>query len=262
MAVSPHDYISHSIFFFGDYDAGMTDVVRHHLRAGQTAWDIGAERGWFTLLMGTIVGSTGRVDAFEPFAAGAERLSRNIALNNMDWVYAHQVAVSDACGTGFFQPPTDDATGHRAYLSHCGGVGYLTTDGGGTAVPTVALDELIDRGQLTAPHLIKIDIEGAEVAALRGAQRTLRRFRPVLIVEYNRATARRAGTSVEELDDLIASFGYDRFTFDLHYRALDWQAFAGLEDDQAVVNVYCFPTSTRSACGMPGGGDWGSGGHR
>src|SRR3954468_23728449 len=67
MAVSPHDYASYGIYFFGVYDPRMTDVVRHTVRPGQTVWDVGGERGWFTLLMGKIVGSSGRVDAFEAF---------------------------------------------------------------------------------------------------------------------------------------------------------------------------------------------------
>lgn len=51
MYASPHDYTSYGIYFFGDYDPSMSQALSHLVREGHTAWDVGTERGWFTLLL-------------------------------------------------------------------------------------------------------------------------------------------------------------------------------------------------------------------
>ena len=143
MAVSPRDYISHRIFFYGEYDGGMSGVIRHHVWPGQTVWDIGAERGWFTLLMATIVGNEGRVDAFEAFPSNALKLKANVGLNSINCVNINAAAVSDFAGKMWFVPPSNEVTKEHKSLDHCGGVGYLTSERQADAieVPTLTLDE-------------------------------------------------------------------------------------------------------------------------
>lgn len=246
---SPHDYASYGIYFFGDYDPRMTDALRHLLRPGMTAWDVGTERGWFTLLMAACVGKVGRVDAFEAFPPNVERLRSNLALNDFPQVRVHAVAVSDGAGTLHFEPPSDAVTGHKGFLSDCSGVGHLTPTPSPTSirVPSLVLDELAERERLSRLDLIKMDIEGAETAALRGARETLRRFRPVLAVEYNRATLRRAGSSLEELDALLAELGYDRLHLTTTFRPVDLRKAEALPDEAVVFNAYCFPREAAMA---------------
>jgi FkbM family methyltransferase len=239
---SPRDYASYGIYFFGDYDPRMTDAIRHLVRPGMTAWDVGTERGWFTCLLACCVGKTGRVDAFEAFPGNQARLRANLALNDFPQVRLHAAAVSDRAGTLRFEPPSDAITG-QAYLSDCSGVGYLTETASPTAieVPAVTLDEVADREKLTRLDFIKMDIEGAETAALRGARETLRRFRPILAVEYNRGTLRRAGSSLDELDALLAESGYDRLHLTTTFRPVNLKQAESLPDEQVVFNAYCFP---------------------
>src|SRR5688500_15792534 len=77
MFVSPRNYASYSIFFFGVYDPEMTSVFSHLIRPGQTVWDVGTERGWFSLLMGKLVGQNGRVDSFEAFPPNFKNFKAN-----------------------------------------------------------------------------------------------------------------------------------------------------------------------------------------
>lgn len=249
MMASPRDYASYGIYFFGDYDPRMTDALRHLLRPGMTAWDVGTERGWFTLLMAACVGRTGRVDAFEAFPPNVQRLRENLAMNDFPQVRVHAAAVSDRSGSMFFEPPDDQITGHRRYLSDCSGVGYLTDTPSPRAIciPTVTIDEVAERERLSRLDLIKLDIEGAETAALRGGRQTLKRHRPVLVVEYNRATLRRAGSSLQELDDLLAELGYDRLHLTTTFRPVDLQRAERLPDEAVVFNAYCFPREAAAA---------------
>lgn len=244
MLASPHDYASYGIYFFGDYDPRMSDVVRHVVRPGQVVWDVGGERGWFTLLCGELVGSGGRVDAFEAFPANAARLKRNVALNGYRHVHVNAVAVSERAGEMYFEPPSDAAAGGKGFLSDCSGVGYLTTkpSAAAIAVPVVSLDEHARQTGIERLDFIKMDIEGAEVAALRGARQTLARFRPVIAVEYNRGTLVRAGSSLEELDGVLEELGYERCVYNgVKFRPVDLKQCEGKADEYAVFNVYAFP---------------------
>jgi len=248
---SPRDYASYGIYFFGDYDPRMTDAIRHMLRPGMTAWDVGTERGWFTCLMASCVGKGGRIDAFEAFPGNQARLRGNLALNDFPQVHVHAAAVSDRAGVLRFEPPSDAIT-NQSYLSDCSGVGYLTQAASPTAieVPAVTLDEIAEREKITRLDFIKMDIEGAETAAFRGARETLRRFRPVLAVEYNRATLRRAGSSLEELDRLLAAAGYDRQHLTTTFNPVDLKKAESLPDEQVVFNAYCFPKPVASTVSL------------
>ena len=243
MRANPRDYASYGIYFFGEYDQRMSQVVDRFVHPGQTVWDVGSERGWFTLLMAKRVGSTGRVDAFEPFAANADRLGANMQLNDMHWVHVHRLAVADVTGSVRFQPPSDQIIDEYDYLEHCSGVGFVTESGSPDAieVPAVRLDDHARQQSIESLHFIKMDVEGAELMALRGAEQTIRRHRPIIAVEYNRAALRRAGTTMHELDAWLNDHGYERlfyrngrfFRFDLS----DWD---DKPDNDAVFNAYCF----------------------
>jgi FkbM family methyltransferase len=243
MKASPRDYISYSIFFFGDYDRDATQAMRCLVREGDVAFDLGAERGWFTLLLGRIVGPTGQVHAFEAFPATVPKLRDNVALNDMPWIRVNPVGVSKHPGTMHFEPPSAEATQHRDYLQHCGGVGHLTQNPTPAAVevPVIRLDDYVEETGLRRLDFMKIDIEGAEIDALEGARRTLQRFRPIISIEYNRVTLERVGQRWQRLDELFDEFGYDRFLFQSHMRRFDPDEYGRLSDDEAAQNVYCFP---------------------
>jgi FkbM family methyltransferase len=243
MLASPRDYISYGIFFFGDYDPFMTALLKTHIPEGGVCWDVGTDRGWFSLLMGRLVGPQGRVESFEAFPPNFQKLEVNVALNKFSWIHPYNVAVSDRIGFMHFVPPSDATTRQVNFLKECSGVGYLTSSAepGSIQVPTTILDQQTEESGIERLDFIKIDIEGAELAALRGAERTIRRFRPKLAVEYNQGTARRAGTSMEELDDLLESYGYDRFTFNGKLEKVRLDYWRDRAEAEAVFNVYCFP---------------------
>ena len=130
-------------------------------------------------------------------------------------------------------PPSDDNAG----------TGYLTSESRPDTieVPAITLDEHAQETRLTRLDMIKMDIEGAEVSALQGARETICRYRPLVAVEYNRVPCRRAGTSVEELDALLDTLDYDRYTFLGRLQRFRMDTFRQMPDAEAVLNVYCYP---------------------
>jgi FkbM family methyltransferase len=139
------------------------------LKNGDVVWDLGANAGIFTLVASRIVGQKGRVFAFEPQPRNVDALRRHLELNGFRNVDVWPCAVSDQVGEARF----DDSGGSSQ--------GFLS-DRGQIVVPTVTLDSLMATGELLAPRVIKIDIEGAEHRALRGAERTIDACRPAVFL--------------------------------------------------------------------------------
>lgn len=184
---------------YGLYELDTHRRLKAYLRPGMRVVDCGANLGYFTLLAGRLVGPTGHVDAFEPDPANRARLEAHLGLNEMhDRVTVHAAAVSNQAGTCTLYHPTADGQNHgQASLYEA-----FVPGGQGIDVPLVRLDQHLS----AVPDLIKMDIEGAELAALRGAEGLLKSDRPpAMIIEHNPASALAAGWRPDELFDYIRS---------------------------------------------------------
>jgi FkbM family methyltransferase len=167
------------------------------LEPGMTVLDVGANIGMYTVLAARRVGPAGRVHAFEPTPAVAGSLLRNIALNALDNVVVNEAAVSDTAGVAtLFLGETCD----RSSLA-----------GGGTPVQVeaVTLDGYLADCEVPKVDVVKMDVEGAEARALRGAGRLLAgEDAPVLMLEFNAEALGAAGSSEAELRGLLEWHGY------------------------------------------------------
>jgi FkbM family methyltransferase len=162
------------------YSGGMADYdemnfIRRYLRPGDGFIDIGANIGVYTLLAASIVGERGRVESFEPGIQAVERLRENVQMNRLSQVTIHPVAVGERTEIVRFQSGRD-TTNRMAGASG-------EVPGESKEVQCIDLDS---RFQNVAFAMGKIDIEGAEPAALRGASSMLERFNPpVWLLEIN-----------------------------------------------------------------------------
>jgi FkbM family methyltransferase len=154
--------------WIGTYERELQQLLVRTLRPGQVMWDVGANVGFFTLLAATRVGRQGCVVAIEPLARNLELLRQHLELNRIANVTIVANAVADVAGTDRF------GTGRSPSMGHLGALG-------GVEVSVTTVDELLTSG-LPAPHVIKMDIEGAESRAIAGAARTLRQHRPLLVL--------------------------------------------------------------------------------
>ena len=174
------------------------------VRPGSTVLDIGANIGTYTLLFGQWAGPNGRVFAFEPAPETFAALSRHVALNGLEKViFPVRQAISDHAGTmPFFAAGTQ-------------GTNRLVTDGEASfsaavqQIETLTIDEFCTRRSLK-PDVIKIDIEGFELAALRGAEKTLRsRARELTVfVEMHPTTWRTLGLTRDDIVGELTRQGY------------------------------------------------------
>jgi FkbM family methyltransferase len=128
-------------------------------------------------LLARAVGPTGKVFAFEALPANQERLRGNLSLNSIENIKLISKAVADKSGT-------------IAFMVHSsGGMGKISESDGAhsnkISVDAVSLDEFVIQSNNLPPQLIKMDIEGGEVLALRGMSRLLKEARPVLLIELH-----------------------------------------------------------------------------
>ncbi len=250
MRVSPHDLLGTSIYFFGEYDLPLTTFMKEHIPEGAICWDVGAGAGWFALLMGKLVGPLGSVDTFEASAIHYQTVRANVELNGFSWVKSHHVAVGGKSGVGLYRPIkaagklnsdlTNSALGYLDWAAVAG------KEEGGQSVSVVTLDEHADRVSQGRLDFVKLDIEGSEVAALRGGRESITRFRPVLAVEYNRDALERCGDSVQALDEEIKGLNYSQYVWNDGLKILDGAHRERLLDTQGSFNAYALPNRSRS----------------
>lgn len=175
--------ISHSqigSIAFGDLESPVQEAMVRHLPPGAVMYDIGANIGFFSLLGARLTGpEPGHVYAFEPAPVNAEAIQVNAARNEFPNITVIAKAVGEAPGRVRLQL-VDDAAWSRleAY-----GVHPLTEDV--LEVEQVTIDELLATGDIRPPQLVKIDVEGAELAVLEGMRSTIAAHQPAIICELH-----------------------------------------------------------------------------
>jgi FkbM family methyltransferase len=168
--------LSAHLLLDGFWEMWLTEAMTRHVRPGMIVADVGANLGYYTLLLGELVGAAGRVHAFEPNPALARRLRASLALNKTGArTTLHDVALGDADGEAALVVPAGDPKN-----------GALVAAGSRADARSVAVRRMDALPDLAEVDLIKIDVEGAEEAVWRGMSGILARPRPLAIfLEFN-----------------------------------------------------------------------------
>jgi FkbM family methyltransferase len=201
-----------ALYAHGGYcDLGPMRFMERYLRPGDGFLDVGANIGLYSLLAASLVGA-GRVDAFEPVEPALGRFRENMALNGYSDVRLHALAVTDHGGEVPF------TTDYDALNNIALGAGGERT----RMVPCVRLDEFV-AGRRYA--LGKIDVEGRELLALRGAEGLLAEAKPPvwqleLLPLFEASNP--GGLDNGALASWLAERGYDLASYDPGRGVLDW----------------------------------------
>jgi FkbM family methyltransferase len=171
-------------FLLGSADLDVQAALLTVAHPGHVVYDIGANVGFFTVIAAQLVGSSGRVVAFEPLEENFVLLQRNAQLNGFTNVAANNFALADRDGAAEFLLSKNATFGGLANSAM-----KIENQAGKTEVKIFRLDSVVQRDSLPLPRIMKIDVEGAEVAILDGAAETIRKARPVLIIELHGTNA-------------------------------------------------------------------------
>ncbi len=181
-------------YALGNAEPDLQAALRLLAQPGMTVYDIGANVGFFSVLLARLVGPKGQVYAFEPVPANARQIEHNALLNGFTNIHVDMAAVGGKDGTAAFHVSDFSTTGKL-----CGSA----ANGHGAneiPVPTRQLDQLLFGSKLPRPSLIKIDTEGAEVEILRGAEKLLKTARPILLIEFHNTAG--------EVTEILERHGY------------------------------------------------------
>jgi len=174
-------------FLFGLYDRRELELVRGHLDDGDFV-DVGAHVGLYTVA--AALHGPGRVLAFEPNPLARAQLGGNVVLNECRNVLVVPKAVGDAPGSALLHVPR---TPDPSFSSLAAG---RFAEGEPIDVEVTTVDAEVEAAGLR-PSVVKIDVEGGELAVVAGMRRTLERDRPVLLVEVNEESARELARSLD-----------------------------------------------------------------
>jgi FkbM family methyltransferase len=196
--------------WLGSYEVAQQAIFQESIKEGHVVFDVGAHVGFYTLLSSHLVGSKGRVVAFEPIPENLNYLRQHVEINSVKNVKIIEAAVSDRHGQDRLSRGPSSSMWHRDAQ-------------GELEVRAVSLDELVLSAELPPPNVIKMDIEGAEVLALKGSVGVVNKFHPVFILSTHGSEVHQkccsvlesAGyrltpvgrTSIDECRELLAVYG-------------------------------------------------------
>ncbi|WP_116106829.1 FkbM family methyltransferase [Lewinella sp. IMCC34191] len=194
-----------------DSEIRLAAFLLRHLRTGDCFVDVGAHYGYFTQLASVLVGSRGRVAAFEASPETFGVLQRNVA--TFDQTCCQHAAVSDRQGTiTFYTFPNLFAEYNSTTVAeHAGASWFSRNPPTETEVPCHPLDDLLELdGEKRV--LVKIDVEGGEAAVIRGSSRILAHPQAVFVMEY--VNRQRGNTAHRQAEAMFRQEGYTPFSID------------------------------------------------
>lgn len=183
------------------YETGTTLLIERTLRSGMVVVDVGAHVGYYALLAARLVGREGQVYAFEADPANYRLLLENIELNSYSNLRAFSQAVADRSGPLSFYLSPWGSDRNSLYAENTGAGAH------DVEVDAITLDEFMATAGKPKVDLIKMDIEGAELAALEGMKETLEKTSR-LIVEFSPLSISGAHEKPEELLNKLSRLGF------------------------------------------------------
>lgn len=162
-------------YWLGTYELVQQKLFIKAVKNGDVIYDIGANVGFYTLLASTLIGENGKVFAFEPLPKNIGYLKKHIKLNKCENVEIIEAAVSDK-------------EGRVNFLENESGPAGKIGKEGSLKVISVILDNLLEEKKILPPNVIKIDIEGAELEALKGMKKIFQKYRPAVFLAVHNET--------------------------------------------------------------------------
>ncbi|AMN43733.1 FkbM family methyltransferase [Rhodoplanes sp. Z2-YC6860] len=201
---------------YGRYEPRVTKAIASHLRRGGRFWDVGANVGILSLFASKIVGPSGSVCAFEPSPGVVEQLRRNVRSTAIE-VLPIGIGNEDGVRTFAAQGTSTSASFHKAVTAINE---RYTPDQPITEISVVIrrLDTVL--AHCAPPSLLKIDIEGFELEAIKGASCLLSSHCPTMLIEVHPEQLALSGGSEKELFERLRAHRYTWTVIDRNVNGL------------------------------------------
>lgn len=201
-------FIDWNLFFFGEYDPGINRIIKQYVTPGAVTMDIGANIGCYSLLMAK---TASKVYAIEPIPRLIQNLKENIDLNKLKNIIILPIVISDHSGILDVYYLENHPIGREGTLYRKDILAANAPSRKIQKTQSKTLDEIAMENNLPKLDFIKIDVEGHEYPILLGAKESIRKYKPVIIFEYDERT-----------------WGYESVTFETaktYFQNLDYSLY-------------------------------------
>lgn len=203
-------FIEWKIFFFGYYEPDVIKIFKKYIKRGDFVVDVGANIGAHTLVFSKLAGDGG-VFAFEPHPQIADRLRKNLELNNISNVEVFETAVSDTAGrlSLYGINPNDSNKGKSSIYKEYVGSSAEIFD-----VEVNTLDNIAQNNGWKNISFIKIDTEGNDLRVILGAEKIISAFKPLILFEYSKEAWDMSGLTLGDAQKFFIEHDYDLIDID------------------------------------------------
>lgn len=204
MLLNPSEHIQQQLFWYGYYERELGILMKKIVRTNDVFLDIGANIGYFSLLVAAGWPSS-KVFSFEPVNKLFQQLNKNISINHFSNITPVNAAVGQINEE------------KEIFLSAPGNMGMSSFQqpenysGKKEKVKVMAIDHWFKTSGLTNIDLIKLDVEGSELAALKGMNEVLQKQRPALVIEINPETLSMFSLKPFEVCNYLNQLNFDGF---------------------------------------------------
>ena len=204
-----------------EYELDISDVMGWHvyfdfqeisksnlyslLNTSDIVFDVGANIGETTLNFAKILGKKGKVHSFEPDPINHIFLKKNVGLNPFENILLNQLGIGNESGTFRIHTFDKNNKGMNRIVSNTVDIDEYRE------IMVTTIDKYVEENNIQKVDLIKIDIEGYEFNALKGASKVLNKFRPKLFIELDNQNLNAQGSSAKELVTHLIGIGYNVF---------------------------------------------------
>jgi FkbM family methyltransferase len=198
------------LFLFDEFELDQVEIWASVLKLGDVVVDGGANLGYWSMVASSLVGSGGHVLSFEPHPKTFRFLSVNVAASGIHNICPFQAGLWQDEGLASMEDVQGFSNRAGARISVSEGTVKLPGEVRVTSLDRILRYDQRCRGRRIA--LIKLDVEGSELGAVRGMRDTLNRDKPILTIEWNWETAQRFGFVPGDVRDLLSEYGYRAYS--------------------------------------------------
>ncbi len=195
-----HDYIGHFIYF-GYKDLGHEKLMEL-IKPNNIIIDVGANYGTTILQFASLIGGNGRVFGFEPDPTNFEICNQNIKLNLFKNILVENLGLGNQQITTSLVVDTDSNRGGNRISNNI-------NNKEAHLINVVKFDDWILQKNISKIDLIKIDVEGYELEVLKGAEQSIKKFKPILFIELDDNNLKLQNSSAKELISFLINLDYN-----------------------------------------------------
>lgn len=202
--VNPEEHIQQQLFWYGYYEKPTGLILNKLLKPDSVFVDIGANTGYFSLLA-ACQATRGRVIAFEPVSFLYNALQANVALNKFDNIEMVKLALGEKEENRiiYLSGPDNEGMSSLSQPENYSGKSEM--------VKVSTLDKWTAYKEIKKIDVIKIDVEGSELSALKGMKETISRFHPYIIIELNPHTLNYFSLTPADVLSFVSEISYEPF---------------------------------------------------